>query len=83
MSLLSVENGILKVKTAASDTHLGIEQSDNRIAYKDECNIDYAGMTIKQNNLGVFDFLIKATKETCDAQRGSLIDLGHPPRLQR
>ena len=83
MSLLSVENGILKVKSAASDTHLGIEQSDNRIVYKDECNIDYADMTIKQNNFDVFDFLIKAPKETCDAQRGSLIELGHLPRLQR
>jgi len=42
-------------------------------AYMKEYNIHYADLQIKQNDLDVFDFLIKTTKSICDSQSGLLL----------
>merc|ERR1719316_2227850 len=39
-------------------------------AYMKEYNAHYADLQIKQNDLDVFDFLIKTTKQICDEQAG-------------
>jgi hypothetical protein len=51
-------------------------------AYMKEYMIHYADMQIKQNDLDVFDFLIKTTKTMCDEQAGLFLDVGQQSKLQ-
>jgi len=44
------------------------QRTDAYAAYLKVYNVNYADMTIKQNDLDVFDFLIKTTKTMCDEQ---------------
>ena len=50
-------------------------------AYMTEYHINHADMVIKQNDLDVFDFLIKTTKKMCDEQASSsLLQVIHTKR---
>jgi len=52
-------------------------------AYMQEYNVHYADLQIKQNDLNVFDFLIKTTKSICDSQSGLLLaDVGRHAKMQ-
>jgi len=44
-------------------------------AYMAEYNINHADMVIKQNDLDLFDFLIKTTKKMCDEQASALLQV--------
>jgi hypothetical protein len=58
------------------------KRAEEKDAYDKEYKVNYDDMQIKQNDLDVFDFLIRATKKICDAQAVTLIELNHRPSLQ-
>jgi hypothetical protein len=74
---------IAEAETCISETTTAItevkkKRAEEKDAYEKEYNINYADIVIKQNDLDVFDFLIKTTKKICDAQANSFIQTGHP-----
>ena len=49
------------------------KREEERTSYENAYNMNYADITIRQNDSDVFDFPIQATNKICDAQGGSLI----------